>query len=96
VVVKDMETYLRGRSPGEVPGLLSNEFLRLGLPGGALSRAGLEIDAVRTALEWARPGDLLVLAVHEDRRAVLDLFDQLTLTAWQAGDPLPGSPALRG
>ena len=48
-----------------------------------------EISSVRRALEWARPGDLLVLAVHEDRRAVIDLFDQLTATDWHAGEPLP-------
>jgi hypothetical protein len=30
-----------------------------------------------------------VLAVHEDRRAVIELFDQLTVADWQAGDPLP-------
>src|SRR5829696_484044 len=44
VVVKDMETYLRGRAPGEVPGLLSDEFLRLGLPSVALSRVGPELE----------------------------------------------------
>jgi hypothetical protein len=27
--------------------------------------------------------------VHEDRRAVLDLLDQLAASGWQAGDPLP-------
>jgi cyanophycin synthetase len=89
VVVKDMETYLRGRSPGEVPRLLADEFSRLGLPEEAISRAGPEIAGVRRALEWARPGDLLVLAVHEDRRAVLGLFDRLTASEWRAGDPLP-------
>ena len=31
VVVKDMEGYLRGRAPGEVPTLLADEFSRLGL-----------------------------------------------------------------
>jgi len=95
VVVKDMETYLRGRSPGEVPALLANEFVSLGLPPQALSRAGPEILAVRKALEWAQPGDLLVLAIHEDRRAVLDLLDQLAAADWQAGEPLPGTPALK-
>jgi hypothetical protein len=45
--------------------------------------------AVREALEWARPGDLLVLAVHEDRRAVVALLDRLMATKWEAGDPLP-------
>jgi cyanophycin synthetase len=90
VVVKDMVGYLRGRAPGEVPSLLADEFSRLGLPEAALSRAGPEISGVRAALEWARPGDLLVLAVHEDRRAVLGLLDQLAANDWQAGDPLPG------
>lgn len=89
VVVKDMEGYLRGRAPGEVPTLLADEFSRLGLPKESLSKPGAEISSVRRALEWARPGDLLVLAVHEDRRAVIDLFDQLSATDWQAGEPLP-------
>ncbi|HEX2250190.1 MAG TPA: cyanophycin synthetase, partial [Gemmatimonadales bacterium] len=89
VVVKDMEGYLRGRAPGEVPTLLADEFSRLGLPEESLSSPGTEISGVRRALEWARPGDLLVLAVHEDRRAVLELLDQLTAVKWRAGDPLP-------
>jgi cyanophycin synthetase len=89
VIAKDMEGYLRGRAPGEVPEILSEEFTRLGLPAGQLSRGGPEIAAVREALEWARPGDLLVLAVHEDRRAVVALLDRLVATRWEAGDPLP-------
>jgi cyanophycin synthetase len=95
VIVKDMETYLRGRPPGEVPKLLADEFARLGLPGRAISRAAPELSAVRSALEWARPGDLLVLAIHENRRGVVELIEQLTAADWQAGEPLPGSPALR-
>jgi UDP-N-acetylmuramyl tripeptide synthase len=90
VVVKEMETYLRGRPPGEVPGLLADEFSRLGVPDEAISWGGPEIAGVRRALEWARPGDLLVLAVHEDRPAVLDLLDRLRASEWRAGDPIPG------
>jgi UDP-N-acetylmuramyl tripeptide synthase len=89
VVVKDMDAYLRGRLPGEVPRLLADEFSRLGMPVEAISSAGPEIAGVRRALEWARPGDLLVLAVHQDRRAVLGLLDRLTASEWRAGDPLP-------
>jgi UDP-N-acetylmuramyl tripeptide synthase len=90
VVVKDMDAYLRGRPPGEVPRLLADEFSRLGMPDEAISSAGPEIAGVRRALEWARPGDLLVLAVHQDRRAVLELLDRLTAAEWRAGEPLPG------
>jgi len=89
VVVKEMESYLRGRTSGEIPALLADEFSRLGLPEAAITWAGLEIAGVRWALEWARPGDLLVLAVHEDRPAVLDLLDRLSADEWKAGDPLP-------
>ena len=91
VVVKDMESYLRGRAPGEVPKLLADEFSRLGLPEKALSQGGPEISGVRKALEWSRPGDLLVLAIHEDRPAVLDLLDRLAATKWQAGTPVPST-----
>jgi cyanophycin synthetase len=89
VVVKDMEAYLRGRAPGEIPRLLADEFSRLGLSPEAISCPGPEIAGVRRALEWARPGDLLVLVVHQDRRAVLGLLDRLAASRWQAGDPLP-------
>jgi UDP-N-acetylmuramyl tripeptide synthase len=89
VVVKDMDEYLRGRPAGEVPALLADEFSRLGLPEQAVTRAGPDIAGVRKALEWAGPGDLLVLAVHQDRRAVLELLNRLTKDHWKAGDPLP-------
>ena len=46
--------------------------------------------AVRTALTWAAPGDLLVLAIHQDRRAVVAFLDSLRGTGWAAGTPLPG------
>jgi cyanophycin synthetase len=76
VVVKEIETYLRGRAPGEVPCILSAELLRLGLPESAVALRMSELDAARCALEWARPGDVLVLLVHSlaARNAVLELL----------------------
>lgn len=90
VIVKDMDEYLRGRTPGEVPALLEEEFLRFGVPRHAVSRVGPDLAGVRMALQWAQPGDLLVLAVHQDRQAVLDLLNGLTEDHWKAGEPLPG------
>jgi UDP-N-acetylmuramyl tripeptide synthase len=89
VIAKEMDQYLRGRERGEVPQLLADEFRRLGLAERAISKIDQEIDGVRSALEWARNGDLLVLAVHQDRRAVLGLISKLLTTNWQAGGPLP-------
>ena len=89
VIVKDTELYLRGRIPGEIPALLADEFTRLGTPASSISTASSEIEGVRDALTWARPGDLLVLAVHQDRRQVLRLFDELGGAGWKVGEPLP-------
>jgi cyanophycin synthetase len=89
VVVKDTDQYLRGRGVGEVPGLLADELTRLGTPSSSIYRAPDEVDGVRDALTWARPGDLLVLAVHQDRRQVLGLFDRLGSSGWRVGEPLP-------
>jgi cyanophycin synthetase len=88
VVVKDMERYLRGRRPGEVPGIMADELIRHGMPADSISRPGSELDAVRDALTWARPGDVLLLAVHQDRAAVLELLERLRARGWQAGQPV--------
>ena len=64
VVVKELEGYLRGRQPGEVPRILRAELLRRGLPEAALFQRPTEVEAAQLALEWARPGDVLVLPVH--------------------------------
>ena len=89
VMIKGMAEYLRGRAPGEVPALLSDEFARLGADEATVSQAGRDIEGVRQALEWARPGDLLVLAVHEDRTEIMSLLGHLQAAGWKAGEALP-------
>jgi cyanophycin synthetase len=64
VVLKDLDGYLRGRAPGEVPALLRDELRRAGATDAQLETAADETDGVRRLLAWARPGDLLVLPVH--------------------------------
>jgi UDP-N-acetylmuramyl tripeptide synthase len=89
VVVKEMDAYLRGRAPGEVPALMADELRHSGLPEAAISTPGTELPAVREALGWARPGDLLVLTLHQDRRQVLELLEALRARGWTAGEALP-------
>jgi cyanophycin synthetase len=64
VVVKEDESHLRGRAPGEIPRIIRAELMRLGMSESALPVANSEIEAARHALAWARPGDLLALPVH--------------------------------
>jgi UDP-N-acetylmuramyl tripeptide synthase len=85
VVLKEMDRYLRGRRPGEVTELMADELLRAGVAPDAISRPGDELAAVRDALAWARPGDLLLLTVHQDRPLVLALLGRLRAEQWSAG-----------
>lgn len=89
VIVKDADQYLRGRTLGEVPALMADEFTRLGTPASSISCALSELQGVRDALTWARPGDLLVLSVHQDRQQVLGLLHRLDSSGWRVGEPLP-------
>jgi UDP-N-acetylmuramyl tripeptide synthase len=77
VVIKENESQLRGRAPGEIPRIIRAELLRLGLPESALPVCGSEFEAARRALEWARPGDVLALPVHSTaaRAAVVELLE---------------------
>jgi cyanophycin synthetase len=85
LVLKEMDRYLRGRRPGEVTELMADELLRAGVAPDAISRPGDELAAVRDALAWARPGDLLLLTVHQDRPLVLALLGRLRAEQWSAG-----------
>jgi UDP-N-acetylmuramyl tripeptide synthase len=93
VILKDIGGYMRGRQPGEVPKLLGEELLRRGLPVSAITGCSGELDAARIALEWARPDDILALPIHalDARAQVAALLDQLRMSRWQPGQPLPAA-----
>jgi UDP-N-acetylmuramyl tripeptide synthase len=76
VVLKELEGFLRGREPGEVPRILRAALKHYGLPESALAMQPTEVEAVRCALQWARPGDVLALPVHglAARSAVLAML----------------------
>lgn len=76
VVVKEDESHLRGREPGEIPRILRAALITHGLPEASIALRMSELDAVRCALDWARPGDLLVLPVHSAaaRTATIELL----------------------
>jgi cyanophycin synthetase len=78
VIVKEMDKYRRGRAPGEVPALIVGELRRLGLPAEAISTAPDDMGALRLALRWGRPGDLLLVTIHVDQRPALELLGSLT------------------
>jgi cyanophycin synthetase len=88
VFVKEMEPYLRGRESGVVPALILEELVAAGARPEQISRSASEMEAVGAALAWAKPGDLLFLAIHVDRAAVIARLDALAARGWRAGEPL--------
>ncbi len=90
IVLKHMPAYLRGRPAGEVVGRLRQRLLAVGAPGDRIEVADSEVDAVRSALRWGRPGDLLLLLLHSQRDEVLRMLQQLVAVGWSPGEALPG------
>lgn len=64
IVLKDIPGMLRGRAPGEVPGLLRDGLLNAGFAASDLRIELDELEAARQLWSWSRPGDVLVLPVH--------------------------------
>jgi UDP-N-acetylmuramyl tripeptide synthase len=73
VVIKEIESYLRGRALGETSALIRAALLKAGVAEAKLETCPTEIGAVRRVLEWARPGDVLVMPVH-DRKVRADVI----------------------
>jgi cyanophycin synthetase len=65
VALKELPSMLRGRQLGEVPALLHAALLTAGVNAYAISAAGRERDQAGELLSWAKPGDVLVLPLHE-------------------------------
>ena len=91
VVLKEMRGYLRGRDAGQIPAILRQALGKAGVADCTIVDVEGEDAAVRHALDWARAGDVLMLAVHTPagRTAALTLIDRLRRQAWTAGQPLP-------
>jgi len=75
VIVKQMAALSRGRGESDVQDLLIAEFLAQGLSHEQLYRADTDVNATALALKLAQPGDLLVLLVHAQRDAVIELLN---------------------
>lgn len=78
VIIKLMAKYDRGRKQGEAAQIMRQAFIDCGLDDSRISLVELEIDAVQQALDWASPGDLVLLLIHESRREVLELLSRLS------------------
>ena len=70
-----LDAYRRGRPEGEVKALLHDTFCSLGASEAHISHVPTCLDGVQAALDWAAPGDLLLLLVLTQRDAVFRLLE---------------------
>jgi cyanophycin synthetase len=89
VVIKELPKKLRGRVAGELSAIVAEELKHLGASDDMMMQTENEYASVRAALDWAQPGDFLVLLLHEDRKPSMELINRLQAIGWQAGDALP-------
>lgn len=73
LLVAELPGYERGRAPGEVPALIRRFAQEAGVPEGAIEHFDGPGSATQSALQGARPGDLLVLLALTQRQEALKL-----------------------
>ena len=64
VLIKELPQMLRGRSSGEVPALIERTLLASGLSRDCVRQQADEATAAHELLQWAEPGDVIVLPLH--------------------------------
>jgi hypothetical protein len=64
VVIKELPDLADGREPGMVPLLLEQALRAAGLPARAIRHEHDEEAAAGVLLDWAKPGDVVLLPLH--------------------------------
>ncbi len=61
VLVSELAQYHRGREHGDVYRIIRAELRRLGTPSDAIGHYEEELETIDAALDWAAPGDLVIM-----------------------------------
>jgi len=77
VFVSELAKYHRGREPGEVYAVIRDEMLSCGALPEQVQHRDQEIESLDSALEWAEPGDLIIMIALERSQALHDKLAQL-------------------
>ncbi len=70
VIVSELATYHRGRAHGEVYAIIRDELIRCGAEDGQISHFNEEMESLQSALDWAQPGDLIIMLALGDSAAI--------------------------
>ena len=78
VVISELEAYARGRSQGEVFGLIRDELIRCGAKKDQIKHYMEETESLDAALDWAQPGDLVIMLALSARDEIQEKLKSLS------------------
>ncbi len=76
VIVSELRDYLRGREPGQVFSLLSEQLMTHGLKDTQISHNEWELESLQQAIAWSEPGDLIIMLALGESRQVLEYLHE--------------------
>jgi len=92
ILIKEQAKVLRGRELGAIPTLMREALREAGCPDERIGMHADELEATHAALQWSRPGDLLLILALVQREEVLDYLNDLQASGWRPGQPVPTPP----
>ncbi len=78
VFVSELAKYHRGREPGAVYAVIRDELLQCGAKPDQVEHHEEEIESLDSALEWAEPGDLVIMIALERSQTLYDKLRTLS------------------
>jgi UDP-N-acetylmuramyl tripeptide synthase len=76
-IVSELERYLRGREIGDVPKVASEYLRQQSIPSEHIQYANNPLEGTKVALDFAQPGDVVLLFVLSDREQIHDYLTHL-------------------
>lgn len=86
VVIKEIASMLRGREWGEMPAMLQAGLADANFAASNIEIVADEVNAARCLLQWAKPGDVVVLPIHQmaARAELAALLDEMVVESDRA------------
>ena len=79
VIVSELAAYHRGRSHGDVYQVIHDELIRCGAHEDQLRHYDEELDSLDAALDWAEPGDLIIMLALGDGVKIQEKLKALSI-----------------
>ena len=78
VVVSELATHARGRSTGEIFGIIAQALMDCGAREDQIQHHMEEMHSLDAALDWAQPGDLVIVLALGARDEILEKLELLS------------------